>query len=462
MTEQLLERVRYYRGQYLGADDLTLDQSYHIAMRRRHAIGQHIWGIVEGLNIERQPDGAVFVGAGYAVDGLGRALTVPDRRPLNLSAQALAASPSGYYLIWLEYERTQAGTKQLAPGDSFDRWRESPRIRVVASAARPDGERVTADNGVRAPGPGELPPDDPDIVWPVFLGSLAVDPALQDAFVIDPSGRPYAGLVASELVSPSGGTRIELGGTKPDERFSISLPAGDSAEANGEAADRTVLRIGEDGDTSFTRGVEVGGNTTVAAVGFSAPATEPPQQPGWHIYRWTGDDGDELRIEFTGKGSGGSDTQVPAQPNDGGQGEAAPVDEIAIGVWSQGKFKPGLTIAENGTVTVAGNLIVKGKINPPAEHTAGKLDAAAAEEVAQMRNATAKQALSQQIAGAALKPEPTSTAKLKKLLASLVPMLGTAAKSPLTLVTQLLGIGNPKAAPGAPASSDGDSSGGQA
>jgi hypothetical protein len=40
-------------------------------------------------------------------------------------------------------------------------------------------------------------------------------------------------------------------------------------------------------------------------------------------------------------------------------------NQIVFGAWSQkdSKFKPGLTIADDGTVTVGGNLVIKGKLD---------------------------------------------------------------------------------------------------
>src|SRR5262245_27117170 len=73
-----VERVRYREHALLTAADLQAEQQYRIAMRRRHDIGLHVWGIVEGLGLAVQ-QGELVVEPGAAVDGYGRELIVPAR-----------------------------------------------------------------------------------------------------------------------------------------------------------------------------------------------------------------------------------------------------------------------------------------------------------------------------------------------------------------------------------------------
>ena len=47
-------RVRYRERQPLCAGDLTTEQAYRLAMRRRHDRGAHSWGIVTGLQLDDQ------------------------------------------------------------------------------------------------------------------------------------------------------------------------------------------------------------------------------------------------------------------------------------------------------------------------------------------------------------------------------------------------------------------------
>jgi hypothetical protein len=51
-----ITRVNYYDGQYLGPTDFTDEQAYHVAMRRRHHLAHHTWGLVRGLTLAVDPD----------------------------------------------------------------------------------------------------------------------------------------------------------------------------------------------------------------------------------------------------------------------------------------------------------------------------------------------------------------------------------------------------------------------
>src|SRR4029077_10019980 len=53
------------------------------AMRRRHNIAHHTWGIVRGLAIVIDPDGTLFVQPGFAIDGYGRELILSARRQIG-------------------------------------------------------------------------------------------------------------------------------------------------------------------------------------------------------------------------------------------------------------------------------------------------------------------------------------------------------------------------------------------
>ncbi|MFZ2101297.1 MAG: hypothetical protein WAU86_12110, partial [Oricola sp.] len=74
MAENQIERLNYYQGQYLRAQDFRDEQEYHRDLRRRHNLGQHTWGIVAGLElVEEDKEGGsgkdIFIQPGMAVDG---------------------------------------------------------------------------------------------------------------------------------------------------------------------------------------------------------------------------------------------------------------------------------------------------------------------------------------------------------------------------------------------------------
>ena len=79
------------RAAGLRPQDFGDEQAYHIAMRRRHIIAHHLWGIVRGL--ELAVENALFVQPGIAVDGYGRELILSARRPrLELCRQEAVMS----------------------------------------------------------------------------------------------------------------------------------------------------------------------------------------------------------------------------------------------------------------------------------------------------------------------------------------------------------------------------------
>jgi hypothetical protein len=81
MTE--FERPRYFAGKMLTAEDLELEQRYHIEKRwllNRELRGP---GIVSGLEVSRG-DGFVTVEPGFALDSNGREILVAEPRQLAI------------------------------------------------------------------------------------------------------------------------------------------------------------------------------------------------------------------------------------------------------------------------------------------------------------------------------------------------------------------------------------------
>src|SRR4029079_2144301 len=100
--------------------------------RRRHSIGHHGWGIVNGLELTETTEGLV-VQPGIAVDGYGRELIVSE--PLEVSIAALAQFKTGVD-VWLVYDLVPANIPQrgrwgCGPG-SNTRVRERSSILITA------------------------------------------------------------------------------------------------------------------------------------------------------------------------------------------------------------------------------------------------------------------------------------------------------------------------------------------
>ena len=210
-------RVSYREQQVVSRGDLTAEQAYLIAARRRHNIGPHAWGIVSGLEVTVTA-GVVSVAAGAAIDGYGReliltdAFDVPPSAVLELNADQVA--------LWLAYEQGDyvvplGGEWRCGPGDenrTFER--ATLRLTTVDPGADLDPRQppdvVTGDRDFP---PERGAPDDPATLWPVFLGVVQRDAptAPWQLNTLYEARRPYAGLRGQTITAPSGIARVRVG-----------------------------------------------------------------------------------------------------------------------------------------------------------------------------------------------------------------------------------------------------------
>jgi hypothetical protein len=356
MSDEGEARVHYFQGQFLRPQDFADEQAYHLAHHRRHNIAHHRWGIVAGLDlVVDAQDGALVVEPGVAVDGLGRELVLPERQPI--AAEVFADKGSDLLDVYLNYSRSGADApRRDYPGsagrceDAFDRWTERPLLSFEVgddpSADRRDPPGVReSDRGFDA---SRTPPDEPQRRWPVFLGSVAYDRERpRQPFTVDPAGRPYAGLVGASVVAPSGRASVQIGAERRGDpnRFAVFVPEADASPLPGQPR----VAILEDGavrvlgDTTLHGNLTVDGHALELEAGTSHPAGAHPSQ----LYHVTEGGKDELRIEMAVPGGGGPDA-------------------VVIGTWSEGTFHPCLTVANDCTVTVHGNLVVEGTVAPAA------------------------------------------------------------------------------------------------
>jgi hypothetical protein len=227
-------RVRYTEGQFLGAVDFADEQIYHRDELRRHEIGQHTWGIVDGLDLTEvaDPSDAQFVevvlNPGTAVDGYGRRLVVYS--PVRLGAGLFDAfTDDAHRSVWITYDETTDGT----PGDGFNSCQEDQPTRTIETwdiridpavtdhvitvdgldvvpAPAPTGKLVGPDD-TSVP-EQELPSDDPVTPWVIRLGTVHWDGSVQR---LRPAAagrlgeqRRYAGVVADHVLAPTPALRI--------------------------------------------------------------------------------------------------------------------------------------------------------------------------------------------------------------------------------------------------------------
>lgn len=198
-------RVDFHDGQYLDADDLRTEQTYHTQQRWRHNLALHSWGICAGLEVtlplNTQFELNVAVQPGMALDGYGRELVYAQAQPVKV-----LADPNKSYDVWLEYSE-ELKTK---PSTAFDcaelvtaRCIEQPLVKVRPTAARETTDPATpkeVPTGDRNFGPAQSLPDLRMARWPVFLGQLEFR---ENKWNVVPTQRRYAGLIADRILAPA-------------------------------------------------------------------------------------------------------------------------------------------------------------------------------------------------------------------------------------------------------------------
>ena len=340
MDNDHIARVSYFERQFLRTQDFVDEQAYQIAMRRRHNIAHHRWGVVEGLKIVVE-EGNLFVEPGMAIDGYGREVTLPQIQPI--SSDAFIDKGSSVLDVWLLYNRvgSDAAPNGFAGcngnGDTPNyRWQETAQLLLtVPDPDFPDPRKPeSVPVGDLEFGPARTPPDDPQNDWPVFLGRVTKSP--KNEITIEHDNRPYISLIGESIIAPSGEVLIKLGAEDPDRDFAVFI-------SRAEQENNTPhLAINNDGQIEVRGDTTLHGNLTLAggSLEFKVGEARAP----WSIYHAKDENLEQLRIEIAKTNS--ADNQ------------------FAIGHWSEEekKFKECLTVDENCTITVHGNLVVEGLV----------------------------------------------------------------------------------------------------
>jgi hypothetical protein len=118
-----LERVRYFPGQLLLADDLTAEQEYFLEKHRRHNRALHGAGVVSGLEVSRQKD-SVVVQPGLALDCRGEEISICEPVELAFPEEGEKA------YIFLSYAEKMTDPVPPAAGEDlqFSRIEESFKL----------------------------------------------------------------------------------------------------------------------------------------------------------------------------------------------------------------------------------------------------------------------------------------------------------------------------------------------
>jgi hypothetical protein len=342
-----VERPRFRERQPLQAADLTAEQAYLIGMRRRHAIGEHAWGIVRGLALAAAGPRLV-VQPGFAVDGYGRELVVPAA--IALSDDAMRAVGSRWVAVWLLYGRladtpSQPGRWSCGPGRN-SRWREEPCLRLTRAEGGVDPlEPPGLDATALGFGPDQEPPDASAPVWPVYLGRVE---RREGRLRVDLAGRPYCGAVGELVVDPRGGARLRVGA----DSGGVGI---DTADETGALRERIAFR--PDGTNEVTGPVRLSGDLAVAdgtdAFGVELrPLAAPPAAAApWQLYRTAVTENGrtirELRAEIGNPGDDGDPTRYALTV-----GQVERLRDV----------RRTLTVLADCTVLVDGDLDVKGLV----------------------------------------------------------------------------------------------------
>lgn len=407
MSDNSLARVNYFDRQFLRTQDFVAEQAYHVGMRRRHNIAAHIWGIVTGLDVV-VTDNRLIVQPGLAIDGYGRELVLSQGQPIN--RERFDQLGSDILEVWLTYDQVPA---EPAPRGYVVRCNDNPpsqyRTQEVGRvdvrlpnryvALDPDDDLSERRQPPGVPeadfifNPARTPPDSPSQGWPVYLARVRRDLTQTSPYRVDMVGRPYAGLVGEAIIHPaergevqldatstSRAAQVHLGSEQPgdDDRFVVSL--------YDAAAQRRIRRLSIDdqGDLSLRGDTVVYGDVIVdgGAVEFRAgPAYAEPKP--WRMYRVVG----AQPLAAPAAPGGGPATGAP--PLDTSASElrielpaASPgsLNRVAIGKWSdkEKRFVPCLTVADDCSVTVHGNLVVTGTLTAPIVDQASLQNALAA------------------------------------------------------------------------------------
>ena len=205
-----IERIRYYDGEYLRAFDFAAEQGYHNDMRRRLNMALHLYGIVEGLQLNVSTNAGitqVSISTGMAIDLYGREIFLLAPYTFDDQADVMAnrITSSGNYQVWIQYSRVadtppSVGYAVCNANGQTTRWRETFKVVLLKSSTPTVPPAVTDDISEEDP--------DTDTSNGVFLGFVTVTPnSLTGVFNLPPTqptqpAPVYIGLRAQRIFCP--------------------------------------------------------------------------------------------------------------------------------------------------------------------------------------------------------------------------------------------------------------------
>ncbi len=106
----IFERLNFFKGLFVLAEDWQKDQRYHLDKRRMHNMYLHtpgvVFGCLEDLKVTIIREGtAINIAPGYAMDGLGRDLYLPESKEIQLPPLRSFNPPTKVYITLRSHER---------------------------------------------------------------------------------------------------------------------------------------------------------------------------------------------------------------------------------------------------------------------------------------------------------------------------------------------------------------------
>ena len=151
-VESPIERLNYFNGQRLEANDLRIEQDYHTRTRRWLNKSLYTHGVATGLDVtikEGDPH-TVIVHPGLAIDPEGREIVLVEEREVLVSGRPseLGAPVLGNYLVIQFAEEQVSPVEEGCQGRSLSwggpsRYRQVPKILVQKEWPKLDSNKIT-------------------------------------------------------------------------------------------------------------------------------------------------------------------------------------------------------------------------------------------------------------------------------------------------------------------------------
>ena len=199
-----IDRLRYYDGEFLRAFDFGDEQTYHMEMRRRLNRYLHLYGIVQGLQLNEGVQAGVHqvsILPGMAIDAFGREIylfvtyTLGDQDLINNRISATST-----YDGWLRYGKApqtppSSGYNNCNQTNQYTRWQEGFSVVLLKHPSNPFTPPAFTDDDTD---------DSTQDQVGVFLGTVLITPNSPTVQFASPDthGCHFLGIIAQRIQTP--------------------------------------------------------------------------------------------------------------------------------------------------------------------------------------------------------------------------------------------------------------------